>query len=149
MIASSAPEELSPADQSWLGAHLDACPSCRDFAEITRETVRSLRAAPVTASARLVAATKSRVRQRAQQLQRRRERLWIVSACCAAVTLCTLITTAVLWTGFAWIGQQTQLSAPVWKIAFLVMGATPAIFTAILLLARGTHFADSNDSFIR
>jgi len=162
MIALSGPEELSQADQSWLNLHLDSCLSCREFADATRETIRSMRAISITAGERLVSATQSRVRQRAQQLQRLRERLWIVCVCCAAVTLCTAISTAMLWGGFAWVSQtwasQTwfrqawmsppaRLSAPVWVIGFLLLAAAPAVFTAILLLARGTHLADHTDSF--
>ncbi len=162
MIALAGPEELSQGDQSWLNAHLDSCPSCRGFADSTRETIRSVRAISITAGERLVSATQSRVRQRAQQLQRQRERRWIVCVCCTAVTLCTAISTAVLWRGFAWVtetwlsqtwlgqtwfSQASQLSAPVWAIGFLLLAAAPAIFTAILLLARGTHLADHTDSF--
>ena len=161
MIALSGPEELSQADQSWLNAHLDSCPSCREFSDSTREAIRSVRAISITAGERLVSATQSRVRQRAQQLQRQRERLWIVCVCCAAVTFCTAISTAVLWRGFAWVTETwftetwlsqiwisgQRLSAPVWEIGFLLFAAAPAIFTAILLLARGTHLADHKDSF--
>jgi len=147
LIALSGPDEVCSAEQSWLAAHLESCASCREFAENSRKTVRSLRATPIAADASLVSTTQMRVRQRAQELQRQQERLWVIVVCCAAVTLCTAFTTAVLWYGFAWIGQQARLSVPVWEAGFAAFCLMPAIFAAILLLARGTHLVDHNSSY--
>jgi hypothetical protein len=147
MIALSGPERLTNAEQSWLAVHLESCPPCREFAENSRETIRSLRGIPITASGRLVSTTQMRVRQRAGELQRQQERLWVICACCAAVTLSTVVTTAVLWRGFAWMGQQARLSAPVWGGGFVVFYLMPAVMAGILLLARGTFLADHNGSY--
>jgi hypothetical protein len=147
MIALSGPEGLSNAEQSWLAVHLESCPPCREFAGSTGETIRSLRAIPITAGGGLVSATRTRVRQRAQELQRRQERLRVIWVCCAAVTLCTAFNTAILWRGFAWIGHQARLAAPVWEIGFVVLCLMPTIVTGILLLARGTYLADHNGSY--
>jgi hypothetical protein len=147
MIALSGPEGLSNADQSWLAVHLESCPPCRQFAENSRETIRSLRGIPITAGERLVSTTQMRVRQRAEELQRQQERFWVICVCCAAVTLCTAVTTAMLWRGFAWMGQQTRFSAPVWEGAFVVFCLMPAVLAGILLLARGTCLADHNGSY--
>ena len=65
----------------------------------------------------LVSTTKRRVRQRAQELQRREERLRLVWVCCAAVTLATGFTTAVLWRGFAWIGHEHRSASNVYHLA--------------------------------
>ncbi len=147
LIALSGPEGFSNAEQSWLAAHLESCAPCREFAENARETIRSLRAVSITAGGSLVSTTQMRVRQRAQELQRRQERLWVVCVCCAAVTLYAAFTTAVLWRGFAWMGEQARLSAPVWEIGFVAFCWMPAILVGILLLARGTHLADRNGSY--
>lgn len=152
MIAPSGPEGLSDvglsnAEQSWLAAHLESCPSCRQFAENSRETILSLRQIPITASGRLVSATQMRVRQRAAEMQRQQERFWVVCICCAAVTLSAVVTTAGLWRGFAWIGQQARLSSPVWEGGFVVFYLMPAVLTGILLLAQGTFLADHNGSY--
>ena len=157
MIAVSGPDELSSegfseaglsqAEQSWLAAHLESCPSCRQFAENSRETIRSLRQIPITASGLLVSVTQRRVRQRAAEMQRHQERFWVVCVCCAAVTLSAVVSTAVLWRGFAWIGQQARLSAPVWEGGFLVFYLMPAVLTGILLLAQGTFLADHDGSY--
>ena len=141
------PEELSNAERSWLAAHLESCPPCREFTENSRETIRLLRAIPITAGERLVSTTQMRVRQRAEELHRQQERLWVVCVCCAAVTLSTLVTTPVLWRGFAWMGEQARLSAPVWEGGFVVFYLMPAVLAGILLLARGTFLTDHNGSY--
>jgi hypothetical protein len=147
LIALSGPEETANTDQVWLAAHLESCGECRKFAGDSREAVRALRALPVTAGVSLVSATQMRVRQRAQQLQRESERLWVIAVCCIAVTLSTAFTTALLWGGFAWLSQQARLPASVWQAGFLVFCIMPALFAAILLLARGTCLTDQNGSW--
>jgi Putative zinc-finger len=151
MIASaegaSGAGEISDADQSWLFAHLESCPACREFQENSREAISALRGIPITASSNLVSATQTRVRQRALELQRQQERLWVVFICCAAVTFSAVISTAVLWHVSEWIGQHARLSSPVWEGGFVVFYLLPAVFTGIVLLARGTFLADHNGSY--
>jgi len=140
-------EGLSDAQQAWLRAHLDRCETCRHYAEAANGVVRTLRSLPLAADSRLVRATQMRVRQRALELQRQQERLWVICVCCVAVTLGTAFTTAVLWRGLAWMGQQARLPGPVWQIGLVALGLMPAIVAGILLLARGTYLADHNGSF--
>jgi predicted anti-sigma-YlaC factor YlaD len=135
------------AQQSWLRAHLQECARCRDYAEGAGRVVRALRSQPLAADSTLVRATQTRVRQRALELRHQQERLWVVCICCIAVTLSSALTTAVLWGGFAWMGQQARLTTPVWQIGLAALGWMPAIVTGILLLARGTYLADHNGSF--
>jgi hypothetical protein len=155
-----ASEEVSAAERSWLAAHLESCTSCREFAETSSETIRALRAIPVMAGASLVSATRMRVRQRAQELQRHQERLRVIWICSAAVTVCTAFSTVLLWRGFAWmgqwlsqqagqqwIGQQDRLSSPVFGLGFVTLLLMPAIVAGIILLARGTYMADHNGTF--
>jgi predicted anti-sigma-YlaC factor YlaD len=139
-------EGFSDAQQGWLRAHLDECEACRHYAEAANGVVRTLRSLPVAADSRLVRATQRRVRQRALELQRQQERLWVICICCVAVTLGTAFTTAVLWRGFAWMGQQARLPGLVWQIGLVALGLMPAIVAGILLLARGTYLADHNGS---
>src|SRR2546430_16393906 len=68
-----------------------------------------------------------RVRLRALDLQRQQERLWVICVCCVTVTLGTAFTTAVLWRGLAWMGQQARLPGPVWQIGLAALGLMPAI----------------------
>jgi len=140
-------EGFSDAQQAWLRSHLDQCEACRHYAEAANRAVRTLRSLPLAADSRLVRATQMRVRQRALELQRQQERLWVICVCCVAVTLGTAFTTAVLWRGLAWMGQQARLPGPVWQIGLVALGLMPAIVAGILLLARGTYLADHNGSF--
>lgn len=159
MISLSGPEGLSSAtlsdaglsddDQSWLAVHLESCPPCREFRENSREAIRALRGIPITAGGRLVFTTQMRVRERAEELQRQQERLWVVCVCCAAVTLSSLVTTTALWRWFASItqGQPGLFSDSAWEGGLAVFYLLPAVFVGILLLARGTFLADHNGSY--
>ena len=150
MIASaegaSGAGEISDADQSWLFAHLESCSTCRKFQDNSREAISALRGIPIMASSNLVSATQTRVRLRALELQRQQERFWVVFICCAAVTFSAVISTAVLWHVSEWMGQHARLSSPVWEGGFVVFYLLPAVFTGIVLLARGTFLADHNGS---
>lgn len=147
LIALSGAEDVAAAEQTWLRAHLDECASCREFAENSREAVRALREVSITADARLVSATRLRMRQRALELQRQHERMWVICVCCVAVTLGTAVSTAAVWGGFTWMGQAARLSDPVWEIGMVALGLMPAIVAGIWLLARGTYMADHNGTF--
>ena len=159
LIALAGPEALSTADRlsdppssnAWLAAHLETCASCRAFAENAAETIRGLRAIPIAAERSLVSTTQRRVRRRAMELQRQRERVWLVSVSCTAVTLCALLSTIALWRGFEWLGARAQLASSVWQVAFLVFCVMPALVAAILLLAKDKdndkHFADHTGSY--
>jgi predicted anti-sigma-YlaC factor YlaD len=144
LIALGRPDEPSVADEQssnvWLATHLETCASCRAFAENAADTIRGLRAIPIAAERSLVSTTQIRVRHRALELQRQRERLWLVSVSCTAVTLCALLSTVALWRGFAWLGERAQLAPSVWQVGFLVFCVMPALVAGILLLASGTHF---------
>jgi predicted anti-sigma-YlaC factor YlaD len=150
LIALSDPEALS-ADQlssnAWLAEHVETCTSCRAFAENAAGTIHGLRAIPIAAERTLVSTTQMRVRRRALELQRHRERLWLVSATCTAVTLCALLTTIALWRGFEWLGARAQLPSSVWQVGFLVFCLMPVLVAAILLLAKDTHLPDHAGSY--
>ncbi|MFZ3343513.1 MAG: hypothetical protein WA609_10575 [Terriglobales bacterium] len=139
-------KNFSAAQQAWLRAHLEDCAACRNYAEAASRTVRALHSQPVAADFALVRATQMRVRSRALELRRQQERLWVICVCCVAVTVVTASTTAVLWRGLAWMGRQAQLPGPAWQIGLLMLGFMPALVAAILMLARGTYWADHNGS---
>jgi hypothetical protein len=157
LIALAGPEALSAADRpsdqrssnAWLAAHLETCASCRAFAENARETVHALRAIPIAADRTLVSTTQMVVRRRALELQRHRERMWMVAISCTAVTLCALLSTVALWRAFEWLGARAQLASSVWQVGFLVFCVMPALVAAILLLAKDNekHLADHTGSY--
>ncbi len=145
----AADSELS--SNVWLAAHLESCAACRNFAENAAETVHSLRAIPVAAGRSLVLTTQMRVRHRALELRRHRERLWLVAVSCTVVTFGALLSTFALWRGFEWLGTRAQLAAPVWQVAFLSFCMMPALVAAILLLAKDNdkdlHLRDQADFY--
>jgi predicted anti-sigma-YlaC factor YlaD len=135
-----------PSSAAWLVAHLHNCASCRSFAENAAETIRGIRAISIAAGRSLVSATQMKVRRRALELQRRRERLWMVSVSCIAVTVCALLSTFILWRGFEWLGERAAVPSSVWQVAFLVLCGMPVLVTGILLMAKDKHFADRHRS---
>jgi hypothetical protein len=151
LIALAGPDTLSSADQAssnaWLAAHMDACASCRAFTENATATIHGLRLIPIAAQRSLVSTTQTRVRRRALELQRHRERLWLVLVSCTAVTLCALLSAVALWRGFEWLGARAHLASSVWQVGFLVVCVMPALVAGILLLARDTHLADHTGSY--
>jgi predicted anti-sigma-YlaC factor YlaD len=149
LIALDGPEDLSDDQSSnaWLAAHLKTCASCRAFAENVGETIRGLRAIPIAAERSLVSTTQMRVRRRALELQRQRERRWLVSVSCTAVALCALLSTVALWRGFEWLGARAQLASSIWQVGFLVFCVMPALLVGILLLAKDKHLADHTGSY--
>ncbi len=147
LTALAGPEALPGADQTWLAAHLETCASCRAFAENARETIHALRAIPIAAERSLVSTTQTKVRRRALELQQHRERLWLVSISCTAVTLFALLSAVALWRGFEWLGARAQLASSVWQVGFLVFCVMPALVAGILLLAKDTHLANHTGSY--
>jgi hypothetical protein len=150
MIALSGAHEVPSAEPAWLTAHLESCPSCSEFAENTRAAIHALRSVSISASGRLVSTTQMRVRQRALELQHQQERLWTVIVCCAAVAICSALTSVALWRGVAWIAQaKFRLPAPLWECTFIVLSLLPAVLAGVLLLANGTFMADHGGSASR
>lgn len=147
LIALADNAELASGEREWLMAHMAECAACRGFGENVRETIHSLRAIPVAAGRSLVAATQARVRQRAMELRRQRERMWVVTVSCVAVSVAGLVTALATWWGFAWAAQEAQLPAAVWQTGFVVFCLMPALAVAIVLLARGTYLADHGGSY--
>jgi hypothetical protein len=147
LIVLAGPEALSLDDQKWLATHVEACTSCHTFAENMRQTVHALRGIPIAAGRGLVSTTQMMVRRRALELQRQRERLWIVSISCIAVTVSALVSAFILWRGFEWLGERADLAPAIWQVGFLVFCLMPALIVGILLLARDAHLANHSGSY--
>jgi len=144
VLAFAAAAQLPAADQAWLESHLEACDSCRAFAQDAGDLVRALRSIPVAADRTLVAATQIRVQLRARELRQRDERLWLVGVSCVVVTLTAVLTNLACWRGFTWLVERTHISAAAWPVAFVALFIVPALAASVLLLAQGTHLADHN-----
>jgi predicted anti-sigma-YlaC factor YlaD len=147
LVAWAGPESLANSDQAWLQEHMNSCAACRDFGGNVASAIHALRAIPFAADGELVSSTQLLVRRRALELQRHRERLWMVCIRCTVVTVFGVLSTIALWRGFAWLGAQANLAPSVWQVAFLVLCATPALVAGVLLLVRDTHLADHVGSY--
>jgi predicted anti-sigma-YlaC factor YlaD len=134
---------LSDVQQSWLQAHLQACASCRDYAQAAGRVVAAVRSIPLAADSRLVRATQMRVRFHASRLRETRQRMWLVGMACLGVGLSAALTAPLLWRLFAWMGERAGISSPVWQASFAVFYIVPALLVSVLLLARGTHLASN------
>jgi len=130
---------FSVAENKWLQAHLDECPSCCEFAEAADRVVRSLRSLPIAADSRLVRATQMRVRFHAARLRETRERMWLVGMACLGVGISASLSVPLLWRLFAWMGQQAGVSSAVWQVGFACLWIVPALVAGATLLVRGTH----------
>jgi predicted anti-sigma-YlaC factor YlaD len=137
-------DAASKSEQAWLQAHLRDCEACREYADGLERLVQSMRALPVAANRSLVRITQARVRMRAQELKRRRDRLSLVWMCCLLVGVTAAVTTPLLWSGFAWLGGWAGVSTAVWQFGFVMFWIAPTIAASILFLAYGTHLADHN-----
>jgi predicted anti-sigma-YlaC factor YlaD len=144
MLSLGGDSDLSNADRAWLESHVEACESCRVFAQDAGDVVRALRAIPVAADRSLVATTQMRVRVRARELRQREERMWLVAVSCVAVTLTAVFTNLACWRGFTWLVERIHISAATWPVAFVALWIVPALAVSVLLLAHGTHLADRN-----
>jgi len=144
MLALGDAGQLPSADHAWLESHLEACESCRAFAQDASDVVRALRAIPVAADRSLVTATQMRVRVRAREMRQREERMWLVGVSCVAVTLTAGFTNLACWRGFTWLVERSHVSVATWPVAFVALWIVPALAASVLLLAQGTHLADRN-----
>ncbi len=135
-----------PADQqAWLREHLRECAACSAYAEAVGRTLSALRSESVAADAGLVQATQMRVRSRAAELRRQRERSWLVCLACLLVGVSAAITTPLFWQTCAWLGQRTGMANWVWQTGFAFLWIAPAMVAGALLLAHGTHLAGDGD----
>jgi predicted anti-sigma-YlaC factor YlaD len=142
----SDPQALGSAEQQWLREHLRGCTPCRDYREAMEHLVRTLRSVPFAAKPALVRSTQLRVRMRATELRRKRDRLWLVLVSCFFVSLFAAGSTAFLWRGFEWLGRWAHVSDPVWQLGFVLFWIAPTIAVSFMLLAHGTHLAERNGS---
>jgi predicted anti-sigma-YlaC factor YlaD len=139
LLALGPSENLDAKQPSWLQGHLRECATCRAFAQAADELARALRAQPFAADSTLVPATLLRVRLRALELRRRRQRNWLVGLSCAFVGLSAAITTPLSWRAFEWAGALLGVSNWAWQAAFTFLWIVPALVVSALLMARGAH----------
>jgi predicted anti-sigma-YlaC factor YlaD len=136
LISQERIEGISASDNTWLGAHLQECESCGDFARKTSTALRSLQTIPIALPAGLAERTQFRVGLRAQQLRQhepRRRALWIA----AGISWGTGVASApYVWRLFAWLGEHAGVPKLVWEMGFGLWWAVPALIAAVVLLSE-------------
>ncbi|HVM75658.1 MAG TPA: hypothetical protein VMT75_08445 [Candidatus Saccharimonadales bacterium] len=127
-------EGLPPAEQKWLDAHLRECTECAFATATTRELLSALRSVPVTVPGDLAARTQLKVRLRSQQTAEASPSstlLWIITA---ASWLLGIFSAPLVWRGFAWLGERTNLPKPVLELGFVLWWAVPALIALAVVL---------------
>ena len=136
LLTADAVEGITSSERRWLEAHLAACHECSTEATALADSIQSLRAVPVVATAEIVRRTKLAVRTRSQELQAARAQtapLWIAIA---ISTVLMIVTTPYVWRAFAWFGGLIQVPNAVWGIGFLMWWFLPATILAAAAAAR-------------
>jgi len=134
LFSQSLVEGLGPAEQTWLDAHLSECAECASATATTRELLSALRSVPVTVPSDLAARTQLRVRLRAQQTAEASPSsmlLWIITT---ASWLLGIFSAPLVWRGFAWLGERTNLPKPMLELGFLMWWAVPALIALAVVL---------------
>ncbi len=131
-------EGVSHEDGLWLESHLAGCDDCAAQALDLSEVLQQARteALSVTASPALVRSTQLKVRARARELNRRRERMMPVWMFAAMALGWTVISTPLLWEGFSWLGNQFHTPAMLWQSGFIFSWITPTALIAAAALTR-------------
>ncbi|MBA3912305.1 MAG: zf-HC2 domain-containing protein [Acidobacteriales bacterium] len=146
LIATGEIEKLSGERRARVQEHLDSCEVCRGFGEAIGGVERALHSVGIAAGAALVSSTRARVHHRAVQLEQQQQRLWMVSMGALLVVLSTVLTTPVLFSAFAWMGNALGLPDLVWKFSFVWFWTAPALLVSVLLSARGAHWTSRHSS---
>jgi hypothetical protein len=138
LFARSLVEGLSSSDQTWLQQHLRDCADCARQTSSNQELLRALRNVPVSIPRDLAARTQLRVRLRAQesaQTPASGALLWIITA---ASWLLGVLSTPLVWRGFAWLGGEFNLPKPMLELGFVLWWAVPALIAVAAVLHQRT-----------
>jgi hypothetical protein len=134
LFAQSIVEELGPPDRALLDAHVHKCADCAREIATMRELLGALRSVPVTVPSNLAARTQLHVRLRAEQLSETSWSsawLWIITA---ASWLLGIFSAPLVWRGFAWVGERTNLPKPVLELGLVLWWALPALIAVAVVL---------------
>jgi hypothetical protein len=136
LIAQERIEGLAPSDRNWLGAHLQECAQCSDFACQADNALRLLRTAAIPLPAGLASRTQFRVRLRAQELSAREPKRRAIWLGCAASWIFGIASAPYVWRLFQWFGQRAGVPKIVWELGFGLWWTIPAVFVAVVLLTE-------------
>lgn len=145
LIAQERVEGLAQAERDWLGAHLQECARCAEFARQTEQALRSMRSAAIPFPSGLASRTQFRVRLRAQELREREPKRRMLWFACALSWAFGISSAPYVWRLFAWFGQHMGVPKLVWEIGFGLWWTIPALFAAVVLLMENARHSDEPD----
>jgi anti-sigma factor RsiW len=134
-------EGLRDEEARWLAEHLAGCDACARRAAATDAALRALRSVSVVLPHGLAAATRLRVRQRAEEQSRSRARNAALVAGCALSWLVGVASAPLVWRAFAWLGATFDLPRVVWILGFACWWLVPVAAAAILVWWQRTAAA--------
>ena len=146
LISASRVEGISPRDQAWLDAHVEACGRCAALARSTERALGSLRSLSVPIDASLVNRTRLKVYLRAQELHEEQHRTWALWISCALSWILGVASAPFVWRAFAWLGEQAGLPSLVWQIGFVMWWALPAGVAAAVVAWHKSRAVDEEAS---
>lgn len=130
------PASLGEDEIQWLEAHLGGCGTCATRCLDVASGLKEMRSPGVVATTDLVRRTQSRVHAKARELDRRRERAVPLKIAAAAALGWMLVSTPLLWEGFARIGGRFNVPGPVWESGFVFTWLAPTAFVAVAALSN-------------
>jgi predicted anti-sigma-YlaC factor YlaD len=146
LMATGEIETLTGVARRQVQEHLSECAACREFGELIGGLERALHSISIAADASLVNVTRARVHYRAAELERQRQRWWLITLSTALVALSTVVTTPFLLQGFAWLGSSMHVPNLVWQAGFVLFWISPALLASVLLSAFGVHWSERRGS---
>src|SRR5690348_10227792 len=97
-------EGIAPSDREWLDRHVETCPSCADFRELTRRAIGVVRSASVSLPPDLAFRAQFRVSLRRGEL-REQDRGWTVWISFALCWFLGIASAPLVWRAFDWFGR--------------------------------------------
>jgi len=146
LLLKAAVEQLTPAEASWLGRHLEDCAPCTHVSVRLEEVVRSLRTASVATDPSLVEKTRRRVHERASRMAPRRASAGLLWISCALTWLWMALSAPYIWRGCAWVGRRIGAPDWAWEMSFGLWWLLPALaVVAAVALHTASRAASEED----
>ena len=133
LILESRMAEIPDTGRLWLEKHIEECPACASRVDSIERAIQSLRSMPVELNPAIVAATRSRVRQRADELRQKpssRLLFWLASI---VSSVWMIASTPYIWRGLEWISNLLGIPRLVWQMGFGLWWLLPALALAAML----------------
>jgi hypothetical protein len=137
-------EGIADGDAQWLEMHLQECEECASVDRAMSGTARAVRSVTVMASASLVEATRNRVHVRAEQLQERESRRFLVAISFAMGVVFSTASAWAWWKVGGWMVERWSLPASFVGPGMVVAWLLPAMcLGAFLVTFPNSSFEDS------